>query len=178
MLEGLADFPGPAEFLHVALQVTPRHVEADGVAEDVAERVLRFDVDAARFQRHHQLDLEMQVAGLGRIGEAAGGQDVAGVFLEEERRLLVGVMPHFARVLGIVAPDAVDAMDRKQRGGAGNGHGWLLLRIENIVGHDRPRRSALPSHFPARRSKGPARAPVAGGRRPAWFERVDAVRLS
>ena len=39
MLERLADLPGTARLLGLALQIAPRHVEADRIAEDVVQRL-------------------------------------------------------------------------------------------------------------------------------------------
>ena len=63
MLEGLADLPGAAQLLGLALQVAPGHVEADGVAEDVVQRACAAGCRCRRCQRHHQLDLVVHVAG-------------------------------------------------------------------------------------------------------------------
>jgi hypothetical protein len=47
MLERLADLPGPAELLGLALQVAPGHIEPDGIAVDMVERGLERNVAAA-----------------------------------------------------------------------------------------------------------------------------------
>src|SRR5690606_29124057 len=92
-LESLADLPGPAELLRLALQVAPRHVEPDAVAPDAVHRLLYGDIHAAALQRDDEFDLVMDVRGHRRIGELAGEIEIVGVLLEEERRLAVGVMP-------------------------------------------------------------------------------------
>src|SRR5690606_30001022 len=47
LLEGLADLPGAAGLLRLALQVAPRHVERNAVAPDAIERLVERDVLAA-----------------------------------------------------------------------------------------------------------------------------------
>src|SRR4029453_11922415 len=47
VVEALADLPGPAELLRLALQVAPRHVEADGVAPDALHRIGGLDLAPA-----------------------------------------------------------------------------------------------------------------------------------
>jgi hypothetical protein len=79
----------------------------------VRQRIRGLDVGSTRFQCHDQLDLEMQIVGLRGIGQLAGRQNVVRVLLKEERRLPVGVRAHFARMLCIVAADAVDAVNWK-----------------------------------------------------------------
>ena len=114
-VEGLGDLPRPARLLGLVLAVAPGHVEPDGVAEDVLERALDRDVAAALGERHHQLELEMDVLGAGRVGEGAAARDQSvGGLHEEERRLAVGVVAHLAGVLGVVAADAEDAVHREQ----------------------------------------------------------------
>src|SRR5690348_3658616 len=49
--ECLPDFPRPAELLRFALQVAPRHVEPDRIAEDVVQGLILRNVLAARLQR-------------------------------------------------------------------------------------------------------------------------------
>ena len=60
-LERLGDLPRPPRLLRDVLQVAPRHVEPDRIAEDVAERRVDGDVLAAFAERHHQLDLVVHV---------------------------------------------------------------------------------------------------------------------
>src|SRR5580658_1871403 len=141
LVEALAEVPGTAELLGLALEVAPRHVEPDGIAEDEVECLVDRHVAPAFGQRDHQLDLVLIVLGLGRIGDgAAAGDDGVGRLHEEERRLAVGVMAHLARMLGIVPADAIDAMDGKalatnHRNG---GDGWRRDR----VGHQNSRSEA------------------------------------
>ena len=113
-LEGLADFPRTAGALGRVLQIAARHVESDGVAVDVGQRSVGLDVRAARLQGHDELDFEMQILGPRRIGQRSRRQQVVGVLLEEERRLTVRIGAHLARMLGVVAADAVDAVHGKQ----------------------------------------------------------------
>ena len=127
VVEALADVPRPALLLRLALQVAPRHVEADGVAPDVAHRVGGGDALAALADRDDELDLVVQVLGQGRVRHAADlalgdRQHRVGRLHEEERRLAAGEA-HLLRVLDVVAADAVDAVDREglaARAGDGN----------------------------------------------------------
>ena len=115
-LERLADLPRPAEFLHLALQVAPGHVERNSVAEYAFERVVDRDVGAARFQGHCKFDLVMNVLGHGRIGEVtAFGQKIVGVLLKEEGRLTVRIVAHLDGVGGVISTDAINAVDGKGR---------------------------------------------------------------
>src|SRR5207302_7886678 len=56
--------------------------------------------------------------GIGMIADRADGDilDRVGWLLKEERRLAIGVRTHFARMRGIVSPDAVDPPHRKHVG--------------------------------------------------------------
>src|SRR3546814_4557832 len=69
MLEGLADFPGAASLLGLALQVAARHVERHAVAPDVVERLFQRDVLATLAEGDRQLDLVVHVVRLGRSEE-------------------------------------------------------------------------------------------------------------
>src|SRR3546814_5642809 len=61
-----------------------------------------------------QFDYVVHVVRLGRIGEvAAARHQVVRVLLDEERVLTVGIVAHLDGVGGTVAPDAVDAVNRK-----------------------------------------------------------------
>ena len=119
----------------VALQVAARHVEADRVAEDERRSRLRPATLHARLaDRHHELDLVVEVLGGQRIADAArrcrrhDGHDRVGRLGEEERRLLGGIAAHLLRVLGVVAADAIDVADReiarrcRRRARAGRSH--------------------------------------------------------
>ena len=107
------------------LQVAAGHVEADGVAEDAVERRPGGNVAAAAGQRHHQLDLVLQVGRARRIVHAFADQDGLGRLHEEERRLALRIAAHLAGMFGIVAADAVDAPHRESRLAAGDRHGGL-----------------------------------------------------
>jgi hypothetical protein len=61
MIERLADLPRPALLLHLRLQITPGHVQPETVAEHVIQRVFHGDVAPAAAQRHHRLDLVVNV---------------------------------------------------------------------------------------------------------------------
>ena len=93
-VEALADLPGLALVFHLLLQVAARHVEADGIAVDVRQRVDgRLDVAAAALQENDEFELVMVVLGQRRDRDGrstdSGRHDLDGIvgFLEEERRL-------------------------------------------------------------------------------------------
>ena len=114
IVEGLAHFPRAAHFLGFALQVAARHVEADAVSPYVIERLVDRNVRSAFADGHDQFDLVMQVLGRLRIGNGRViGHDRIRRLHEKKRRLAVGVVAHLARVLGVVATDAIDAPDRE-----------------------------------------------------------------
>ena len=159
-LEGLRHLPRAAQLLRPVLQVAPGHVDADGVAEDAVERARDRNVRAALAERHHHLDLVMHVLGGRRIGKRAVEDQVVRVLLEEERRLAVRVAAHLDRVGGVVAADAIDAVDREQEVAAGDRQSRLRLRLDRIAraaglnvhawlpwGHDRDRPLHAPCHI-------------------------------
>ncbi len=115
-VERLADLPRPLDVARGDLQVAARQVDADAVAPHAIERLVLRDVAAAGLERHHHLDLVMQVVGQRRVGHrAAVMHDRVGGLGEEERRLAL-VLAHLLDVLEIVAPDAPDAAHRKHLG--------------------------------------------------------------
>ncbi|MNC85130.1 hypothetical protein D3C83_07100 [compost metagenome] len=78
------------------------------------ERLFHRYVGAVFPDRHHHLDLVVQVPGDLREGDGgAVRNDGVRRLHEKERRLALGVMPHLARVLGVVAADAIDAPHRE-----------------------------------------------------------------
>src|SRR6202162_2121080 len=110
----LADFPGQTHIARVALAVASRQIDADGITPDVTVCIGNGDVAATAAERNHQLDLELEIGGEGRIWHPRPIRyhRVTG-FLEEERRItLVGLL-HLADVVEVVAADAIDAADRK-----------------------------------------------------------------
>src|SRR5262249_33019744 len=113
MLERLAHFPRPLQPLGGSLQIAARHIETDPVTKYVAHGIARRDAAAARIQGDDQLDVVMHISGGRWIGKDAVGDDVVWVLLKEEGRLLTGIVSHLDCVLGIVTPDAVNAVDRK-----------------------------------------------------------------
>src|SRR5690349_18896117 len=125
LIERLAEIPGAAQVARGKLQITPGHIQANGISEDVIERTRRCNLMAAAVDRHYELDLMMQIRSAGRILHvAAFGHDRVRGLQEEKRRLLVRILPHLARVRRVIAPDAIDTVDRKAR----------------LVAHDRNRR--------------------------------------
>ena len=102
----------------------------------MAQRVALGDVAATGLQRHHQLHLMMHVAGHGRVGHVhPARQHRISRFGEKERRLAVRIMPHLARMGGVVAANAEDAPHGK-RAAPGDGHGSDSGRGDHIIGHN------------------------------------------
>ncbi len=138
----LAELPGAAQILCLLLQVAPGHVEADGVAPDTVQRLLDRDVLAALAEEGDELDLEMIVLGLRRIGVLDGlalRHELQGVgrLHEEERRFAGRIAAHLARMRRVVAPDAIDAADREGVGRARDRDGGTL-RFGDDGGHGFP----------------------------------------
>ena len=78
----------------------------------------------------------MHVIGLRRVGEFQIWNDqIVWIFLEKEWRFLVRIVTHFDGMFGIVAPDAINAMNREAGILAANRQGDCRGRRENVV-HD------------------------------------------
>ncbi len=135
MLESLADLPGAAKLLRLALKVAPRHVEADAVTPDMIERPVERNVGAAGFQRDNQFDFVMHIRAFLRIGERTRGIEVAGILLEEEGGLAIGVMAHLDRMGGVIAADAIDPAHRKDAA-AGDRDRRLFRRRDHEIRHE------------------------------------------
>jgi hypothetical protein len=102
------------------LEVAPREIDANCVAEDAVERPLELDVAPAGLERHHELDLVMHVLGERRVGHRpAIRHDGIGGLCEEERRL-AHILPHLANMLLIVAADAPDPPHGESSFGTGH----------------------------------------------------------
>ena len=160
MVKTLADLPRLFLRRHAVLQIAPRHVEAERVAVDVIERLLRRDVGAAGFQRRHEFDLVVIVfgeRGIWMIHNRAGRDklDRVGRLLEEERRLAGRIGAALDRMRGVIAPDAIDAANRK--------HLFLARNRNRHRGHVEYRLWAALGVGRAARGRGPASAsaPVA-----------------
>ncbi len=169
ILERLAHVPRPPELLCSALQITARHVERNRIPEDMLQRLVGGDILATGFQTSRHFDLEVHVIGLARIGKHAINAQVVGIFLKEERRLPVRIVPHLARMLGIIAPDAVNAMHRKDEITAHDRQCGDRDRRESI-GH-RAGSLASARHSGALWGGAHRRAPTLSrpsGRRPVW----------
>src|SRR5205085_11806672 len=134
--------PRTAVVLAPLLQVPARHVEADGIAEDVVIGALYVDAAPAFMERDYQLSFVMVVGGLRRVVHLAAAGDQREFALQEEKRRLTAVAAHLLLVLGVVSTDAEDAA-----------HGKLLVRPRdrqggrrpqgNDVGHRLPRKPAI-----------------------------------
>ena len=81
--------------LRLALQVAARHVEADGIAEDMVERLFGAGCSRRPSKRHDELDLVMHVAGGGGVGEVAAvrGTTLSGFFWKKKGGSLFGSCP-------------------------------------------------------------------------------------
>jgi hypothetical protein len=138
VVEGLARFPGLAGLRGGALQVAPRHVQPDGVAEDVAVRLACLDIAPALADAHDEFDFVVAVGGLRGIRKYAGftrgylEQRVRGLG-EEDRRRAFGVVPHLAHMGLVVAADAEHAAHREAARTAGHGERNRRRRREEEV---------------------------------------------
>ena len=135
VVERLAHLPRPAHLLRLALDVAAGHVEPDAIAPHMLERLLDGDVLPALGDRDHHLDLVVDVLRAHRIrhGRAVLHDGIRRLH-EEERRLAVGVVPHLARVLGVVAAHAVDAPHRKACVAALDGQGRGGADVDDVLG--------------------------------------------
>ncbi|OCB48293.1 hypothetical protein A5721_05110 [Mycobacterium vulneris] len=121
-VEPLGPVPRPAELLGLVLQIAAGQVDADAVAPDQAQSIVRCHVAASGAQRHHELDLVVERRGQRRVGDDALGNDHrVGRLHEEERRLPVRILAHLARVGRVVAPHAEHPPDRKAPDPAADG---------------------------------------------------------
>ena len=113
LIERLADFPRLLFLTRSGLQIASRHVEPDGIAENVSQRSIACDLDAARLHRHHQLQLVLEILRQRWVGNrGAIGHDRVSMLGEEKRRLLL-VVAKLTNVFQIVTTDAVDTANRK-----------------------------------------------------------------
>ena len=114
-VEAFRHIPRPALFLRRRLNVAPRHVEPDGVAEDQLIDAIRLDVPAAAAEGDDKFDLVLEIEGRWRIGDdRAIGSDRIGGLREEEWRIGVGIAAHFPRMFGVVLANAEDAAHRER----------------------------------------------------------------
>ena len=117
VVKAFADIPRATEFFGFVLQVAARHVKADGVTVDVLHGVGRLDVFAAGANRHHQLDLMVEILRQAGVRHVAGlavfnhDQGIGG--FEEKERWLAARETHFLGVFFVVATYAVNAVDGK-----------------------------------------------------------------
>jgi hypothetical protein len=149
--------PGPALVARLQLQVAPGHVETDGVAVHVLQRIAHGDVAAACSDGDDELDLVVVVGGLARIrhGRIARGVDHRiGRLHEEERRLAVGVLAHLTGMRRVVAAHAEDTVDREALVAAGDAEGVERRNGDGVVhvrqvGWDREDQSRCSRHSPS-----------------------------
>jgi hypothetical protein len=142
VVERLADAPGAAQLLHAGLQVPPRQVDADRVAENVLHGIGCLDIPAATPDCHHTLDLVVQVIGQAGVGYrrralAVGDHQGIGRFQEKERWLAPGET-HLARMRRVVAADTIDAVHRKTLRPADHRHRDDRWWRENMVHRKHP----------------------------------------
>src|SRR5690606_7076458 len=137
IVEALAHVPRPGELLRLVLQIAPGEIDADRISIDMVERAALRDVAPARLQRHHQLDLVMEILGGAgkRHRRAVFHHGVAGLG-EEERRLPVRIAPHLAGVCRIIASDTEDAPDREALFASGDREGGKLPGLDGVTGHE------------------------------------------
>jgi len=83
----------------------------------------RIDVAPAALQCRHHFHLVVQFPRRGRIGNVAAVRDDRIRRLHEEHRVCAahGLGAHFLRVVGVIAPDAIDAVHGEARAAAGDG---------------------------------------------------------
>ena len=98
------------------------------------QRPLGGDPASTGSQRDHEFDFVVHVAGVIGVGKIGADQEVVGILLEEERGLARRVLAHFARMGGVVAPDAVDTAHRKAVVAAAYGQARTRDRLDD-VGH-------------------------------------------
>ena len=138
----LARSHGRERPLGFVLNVASGHVEPDGVGVDMIEGIGRGDVLPAASEGCYEFHLKMVIGGAGRIGMVyciRARDDLKRVrrFHEEERRLALGVLPHFAGMGGVVASHAIDAAHREKVLAANNGQGgtgWVRDHGQHRLG--------------------------------------------
>src|SRR5256885_16646249 len=108
-VEVLAEIPRTPVVLAPLLQVPARHVEADGIAEDVVIGALYVDAAPAFMERDYQFSLVMVVGGLRGVVHLAAARDQREFALQEKERRLAAIDTHLLLVLGILSTDADDA---------------------------------------------------------------------
>src|SRR5471030_1749473 len=135
-VEALGPVPRPAHLLGDRLQVAPREVHANAVAEYVRQRILWLDFSPLFSDGNHHLYLVVKVLGEHRVRECSRcGHDGVGGFRKEEWRLAVRVGSHLARMIGVVAPYAKDAAYGEGGARAGDGYSDSLRGGEDVFGH-------------------------------------------
>jgi hypothetical protein len=140
LIEPFAHLPRLSLLLGARLQVAPRQIEPDGVAEDARQRPIGGDLGAALGERDDEFDLVLQIARQRRIDDvaAAGNQGIRR--LAEEERRLARIGAHLGGVSGVVAPDAIDAAHRKDRVAVSDGKDDRRRRRE-YVAHETSKRT-------------------------------------
>src|SRR5690606_7310573 len=142
VIEGLADFPGTALFLGLALEVATGHVQTDGETIDASGGLLHAQITPAAAQCDHELDLVVKVGCAWRVRHFAGFalgnvQDGIGRLREKERILAAGET-HLLGMFGVIAAHAINATYRETGVSAGDRHDRGGLRRKH-----RLHRSAL-----------------------------------
>src|SRR5438067_2055434 len=117
-VEVLAEVPRAAMVLAPLLQVAARHVQADGVAEDVVVGPLHVDAPPTLAKGDDELGLVVIVGALCRIVHLGAARDECELALQEEERCLAAIAAHLLLMLGVVAPDAENAPYRELLGAA------------------------------------------------------------
>ena len=118
VIKAFADTPGAPLFFHFALQVAPRHIQANGITIDMRHRLTGGNISAALADRDHQLDLVVKVLRQARIGHLTGltvgdKHERIGGFQKKKWRF-AATKPHFFCVFFVIAAHTINAVDRKQ----------------------------------------------------------------
>ena len=122
-IETLADLPGLFLVAHRPLQITPGHVQTDGIGVDMVQRRGHRDISTTPIERRDQFNLVVVIAGQGRIRviRNRAGRDILNRIsglLKKEGRLTRGIGAHLARMRGVITTDAVNTAHRKHLIGA------------------------------------------------------------
>jgi hypothetical protein len=112
VLKGLANLPGTALALHLALQVTSCHIQTHRVAKNVVQCRVSCNLETAGLQSHYQFNLVLHIIAECGIREFTPiTHKIVWVFLKKERCLAIRVVAHLYCMRRVVASDAVDPMN-------------------------------------------------------------------
>lgn len=135
-IEPLPSVPRPALFSRSQLKIAAGQIVADSVAVDGA---VDWNGRATNAGCNDNLDLVLEVPGLWRVRHTdAIVDDCVGWLEKEERRLAIGIAPHFAGVSGVIAPHAENPTYRKACSRSVDSNGWNGGRRSYKTGIARP----------------------------------------